>query len=244
VRPVLFTWRGHDVHAYSVAIYVGIVLGIVTAQQLAPTVGLDPFRVWLAALLLVTPSLVGSRALWVITYWPRYRDDRAAIWRKSESGGALYGGLLLALLVSVPVLAMLRLPFGAFWDLASFTLLVGMICTRVGCVMHGCCSGRVTNHWVTWSLPCPDGVRRRRIPTQLLEAGLSMLVLALALAVLPRLGGGGGVFLIGTVAYAAGRAALETTREDVMRVGGVSVNGAISGALIVAVVALLAALWR
>jgi prolipoprotein diacylglyceryltransferase len=79
VRPLLFTWWGLDVHAYPAALFVGIVFGIVAAQRLAPTVGLDPFRVWLAALLLVAPSLVGSRALWVVTYWPRYRDDRAAI---------------------------------------------------------------------------------------------------------------------------------------------------------------------
>jgi phosphatidylglycerol:prolipoprotein diacylglycerol transferase len=139
---------------------------------------------------------------------------------------------------------MLRLPFGAFWDLATFTLLVGMIFTRIGCVMHGCCSGRVTDHWLAWSLPCGDGVRRPRIPTQLLEAGLSMVVLALALAILPVLGGGGAVFLIATGAYAAGRAVLETTREEVMRVETVSVNRAISGALIAAAVVLLAALWR
>jgi len=93
-------------------------------------------------------------------------------------------------------------------------------------------------------LPGDDGTRRPRIPTQLLESALATVVLVLALAVVPVLGGHGAVFLIATCAYAAGRTVLEPTRERVQRLGRVSVNRAISGVLIAAAVLVLTAMWR
>ncbi|MEY2476626.1 MAG: phosphatidylglycerol---prolipoprotein diacylglyceryl transferase, partial [Actinomycetota bacterium] len=83
-----------------------------------------------------------------------------------------------------PVLAVAGLPFGAFWDAAAVTMLVGLVLTRVGCFMNGCCVGRPTAGWL--GLPSPDvhGTIKRRIPTQLLEAAWGVAVLMVVLATL------------------------------------------------------------
>jgi phosphatidylglycerol:prolipoprotein diacylglycerol transferase len=56
---------------------------------------------------------------------------------------------------------------------------VGLIFTRVGCLMHGCCAGRETRS--AWGIPLPNhrGEWKRRYPTPLLEAGIGVLLVVL-----------------------------------------------------------------
>src|SRR5262249_35439152 len=140
--------------------------------------GLDPARTFAAMLLLILPALVGARLLHVAAHWPAYRRDPGRIWRRSEGGAAMYGGLVLAFLLSLPLLAGLSLPVGAFWDAATVTMLIGMVFTRAGCLLNGCCAGRPAEGPLALWLPDARGVWRRRLPTQLLEGGLGAVLLA------------------------------------------------------------------
>ena len=110
--------------------------------------------------------------------WRAYRREPWRIWRRSDGGAAMYGAVPCMVLASMPLLAVLQLPFGAFWDVATFCILIGMIFTRIGCLLNGCCSGRPSEG--RWALLLADhrGIQRRRIPTQLLEAGWAALLLA------------------------------------------------------------------
>ena len=106
------------------------------------------------------------------------------------------------------------------WDAAGVTMLVGLITTRFGCLMNGCCGGRA------WG-----------VPTQLLEAALAALILIAALALRGHLGGDGVLFAGVVGCYAAGRLVLDRTRyaRDPTHL-----NDALSAALLAASVALIA----
>ena len=110
----------------------------------------------------------------------------------------MYGGLPIALLLSVPLLAALRLPFGAFWDVTMFTILVGMIFTRIGCLLNGCCAGRLSGTWLSAYLPNHLGVWNRRIPTQCLETGWAAVLLVCAMTIWQWLPFTGELFLVVT----------------------------------------------
>jgi hypothetical protein len=58
----------------------------------------------------------------------------------------MYGGLI-AVPLSIPLLAALRIDPAAFWDVGALTMLTGMVFTRFGCLLTGCCSGRATEGW-------------------------------------------------------------------------------------------------
>jgi prolipoprotein diacylglyceryltransferase len=151
-------------------LYFGLVAGVVAGNAAAHASRIDAFRVFVATHILIVPALAGARLFYVATHWPVYRHDLRRIWNRGEGGFAQYGGLIVMLPLSVPVLAALQLPFGAFWDVAAFTILVGMIITRIGCLMNGCCAGRPSRMWGSVYLPNHLGVWERRIPTQCLEA--------------------------------------------------------------------------
>lgn len=194
-------------------LYIGLTLGVVAGNYAAHFTPLDTFRVFVASILLIIPALSGARLLHVAANWKFYNQHRSQIWNLKEGGMAQYGGILLAVPLSVPLLAELQLPFGAFWDVGSFTILVGMIFTRIGCLLNGCCSGRPSNSWFSIRLPNHQGIWTRRIPTQLMEAGWATLLLAASTLLWHRLPFDGALFVFVAAGYAFGRLALESLRD-------------------------------
>jgi phosphatidylglycerol---prolipoprotein diacylglyceryl transferase len=234
VRRLLFQSGRITVHSYTAMLYLGIVFGIFAQQQAATLVHIDRTRTLAATLLLLITALLGARLLFVVTHWRTYRQAPKRIWRVSEGGGAMYGGLILAVPLSIPLLAILDLQPGVFWDVASFTMLIGMIFARVGCLLNGCCSGRPANGWLALNLPDQRGEWRRRFPTQILEAAWGLVVLAGGITIWDFLPFPGGLFLYALGTYGAGRIVLEATRQQQDTVLGFRLHRALS-ALFVAV---------
>jgi phosphatidylglycerol:prolipoprotein diacylglycerol transferase len=238
MRPVLFTWRGWRVWSYPALLYVGVVFGLLVGNVEANLRGLDGTRVYLASLLLLLAALTGARLAYVIGHWQLFREDPRSIWRHSVGGLAMYGGLV-AVPLSVPLLAALDVPFWAFWDVAVFTMLTGMVFTRVGCLLNGCCVGRPTESRFGLILRDRAGTAKRRLPSQLLEAGLGATVLG-AVATIPIDAPPGTAFLAGLAGYALGRILLQGTREEHHRVAGLRSQRAASVAFAAVAIVLLA----
>jgi prolipoprotein diacylglyceryltransferase len=245
MRRVLFYWGSVPIYSFPVMLYLGIVSGLYAQLYAASSIGLDLPRTLGVTLLLLTSALLGARLLFVIANWHLYRTNPQRIWRFSEAGASMYGGLFVALLLSLPLLLLFEIPLGAFWDVASFTMLIGLMLTRVGCLLSGCCAGRPTSGWLGLSLPGHDGVWRRRIPSQILESGWGAIVLAGALVLWGRLPVQGALFLYSLGAYGAGRTVLESTRDKQDRGSRINLAQAISmGFVAISLVAFAIAWWR
>ena len=109
----------------------------------------------------------------------------------------MIGAVPPMLLASVPVLALAGLPLGAYWDVATVTILVALVFTRIGCLLNGCCGGTV------WGLPL-----------QVVDAALAVVVLVGAWSAAGRAPFDGAVFLGAAGAYALGRLLLEGGRAE------------------------------
>lgn len=213
MRPVLFTLRGRPVWSYPALLYAGLVSGFYVTYAVAPRLGLAPQPAALALLILFVPALVGSRLWFVLDHWATYREDLPRIWRRSEGGMALYGGLLLALLVSPIVLGALDVGFAAFWDAATFAILVAMVFTRVGCLLNGCCSGRASSGRIGLWLPDHAGHWQRRHPVQILEMAAAVVLMVGAVALLALGAPRGVIFISGLAGYGSVRLAVDRLRE-------------------------------
>jgi phosphatidylglycerol:prolipoprotein diacylglycerol transferase len=243
VRRVLVEWRGIKFYSYPVMLYVGTLLGIIAGTYGAALQGLNPGRVYLAMLLLFPSGLVGARLLFLLSHWHIYRRAPRRIWRQSEGGASVYGGLVLSFLFSLPLLKILRVPIGGFWDAASITMLTGMIFTKVGCLLNGCCAGRPTSGPMALYLPDHRGIWCCRLPTQLLEAGWASLILLSLIGLWNRLPFEGAIYLYTVATYSLGRWWLEATREDIESIGSLSLHRAISVVLFVTCLASFLILW-
>ncbi len=228
---VLFQWRGIQIHSYPAMLYLGLVAGVIAGTYSSSLYGLNSARVYTAMILLIAPALIGSRLLFVAAHWERFRHEPRRIFRRSDGGAMMYGGLLLSLALSVPLLRRLEISFAGFWDMAAITILVGMIPVRIGCLLNGCCSGRPTSGKFGIVAPNENGVWRRRMPSQLLEAALAVVLLIASTFLRARFPYEGMLFLTAAFGYGAGRCWLEANRESTVRIGNLNLQLTIWGAL-------------
>lgn len=243
MRRILFSWRGLNIYSYPAMLYVGLLAGVFVGAWVAQRSGMSADRFAIAVTLLLIPALAGSRLYFVLTRWDLYRHDPARIWRRTEGGMAMYGGFILAVPLSIPLLRSLGLPFAGFWDAAALTILLGMAFTRIGCFLNGCCGGRPSDAWFAIVLPDHHGIWRRRIPTQLMEMAFALLLFGVALALRNAALFPGATFCFVVAGYGAGRWVLESLREDETAGLDKMTMQATSALLVVAALAGLAFVW-
>ena len=243
LRQVLFEWRGIRIYSYPAMLYLGLTVGVIVGNYVANLARMDTARVLIATMLLTISGMVGARLLFVATHWTVYRREPRRIFRRSEGGAANQGGLIMAVSISPPILTALQLPFGAFWDVTTFVMLIWLIFGRFGCVLHGCCSGRPSAGLLSLYLPDHQGIWCRRIPVQLLEAGWAILILAGAAGLWNQRLFPGALFLLAVAAYGVGRAALQPARDPPKRSGGLYIHQALFVTLSVLSLTVFVVLW-
>jgi phosphatidylglycerol---prolipoprotein diacylglyceryl transferase len=213
MRRVLFHVGGRQIWSYPALLYVGLVSGFYVMYAIAPRLGMPATAAALAVLVMFVPALAGSRLWFVLDHWAIYRHDPRRIWRLSEGGMTLYGGLVLALLLSPALLSAFGLGFWQFWDGATFTMLVGMLVTRVGCLLNGCCAGRCSEAWFALRLPDHRGEWERRYPVQLLEIAAATTLLVVSAMLLSVHLPSGTVFGVALFGYASARLLIDPLRQ-------------------------------
>jgi phosphatidylglycerol:prolipoprotein diacylglycerol transferase len=243
MRPILLQWRGIVIWSYPAMVYLGLLAGIVAGDAAAHVAGLEPARAYLATLTLLIAALVGARLFHLARRWRWYRANPRQIWSRAEGGMAMYGGFLAMLPLSIPLLTVLELPFGAFWDTMVFTALVLLIFARIGCLLHGCCAGHPSCSWVAIRLPNAAGVWQRRLPTPVLEAAWCAGLLLVAVTLWRSLPFPGALALVCASGYGAGRLVLQSTREREPGTARFTLHHAMSLALVVVSLVELGIRW-
>jgi len=220
-------------------LYLGLLAGTYTTYAAALVLGLPRGTAMLAILLLLVPAVLGARLAFVVGRWHVLPAAARGIFRSGEGGAVSYGALLTVPL-SVPLLAVLHVPFASFWDAGALGFLAASIFLRFGCLLNGCCCGRVTTGRFSLVLRNVAGVRERRIPSQLLDVGWATALLLAATFVLARMPFSGALFLSLLAGYAVGRFALDFTREGVRSLGPLTMTQCFSAGCVVLSLGVLA----
>jgi phosphatidylglycerol---prolipoprotein diacylglyceryl transferase len=243
MRPTLFVWRGVRVPSYTTMLYLGLLAGAYSAYGAGRADGISGDGLMPAILALLVPAVLGARLAFVVGHWSVFRRQPGRVIAPKEGGAVAYGALV-AIPLSLPLLMALGIPVASFWDAGAVGFLAAVVCLRVGCLLNGCCCGRRTGSWLGLSLPNAAGVRARRIPTPLLEAGWAAILLAGATVAVGRMPFQGALFLLLLAAYALVRFVLEFTREEPRNLGALTVAQAFSASFVVLAAGLFAvALW-
>ncbi len=232
MHPVLLEWRGTRIYSHTVLLYLAAVAAFVFMRRMAEVAGLPAWPVLAATLLLLLAGLAGVRLLHAAHHARYYRRHPAALFRRSSGGAALLGGLAAMIAASTLVLPALSLDWLAYWDLLTPALCLGLGIAKFGCLLHGCCAGRITSGPIALKLPGRDGLWRPRYPSQLLEslAGMALFVTTLQLwYTLPQ---PGTVFFTGLLLYGLARMVLQPLREVQDRILGINTHGWIAGLMI------------
>jgi phosphatidylglycerol:prolipoprotein diacylglycerol transferase len=207
---------------------------------------------------LMLAGVVGARLAYIAEHWStEFAGQPGALFRIDQGGLMFYGGMAGAGLALALFARLRRERFLALTDLLLTVLPLGHAFGRLGCFMHGCCHGRVTDGPLGITFPrfspawvlhvqegrLPDSAPRSLpvLPTQLFEAGANLVLFAVLTWLYRRrrnrVGLTTAAYLMG---YAVIRFAVESLRGDQRQaVGPLSISQAISLAVFVLGLAIL-----
>jgi prolipoprotein diacylglyceryltransferase len=225
-------------------LYFGLLTGIIVGNQAAHHLGIDPFRVFIAQFALIPLGVIGARALHAASYWSTYFKAPRRLLYFHLGGADQFGAYALTIAGSLFVLKLLELPFLAFWDINILSLLTLMFITRFGCLLNGCCSGRVTHSVCAMKLSNYKGVTCYRIPIQLLEASWVVIVIVFSVLICRHFAFQWALFCFASASYCMGRIVLDGFREECVRwLGPITVHQCIYSLLLMFCCVLLIVIW-
>jgi len=177
VNKVAFQLGNFTIYWYGVLVALAFLAGLWTASRRAALSAIRGEIIVDLGPWLILGTLIGARGLYVISYW---REDFAAkpLWQifNIRGGGLVfYGGLIGASLAYALYVRFKKLPFWKLADILAPSIALGHAIGRIGCLMNGCCYGRVCS--LPWAIQFPYGHEthpNRVHPTQLYESLLNL----------------------------------------------------------------------
>jgi len=203
------------VPTFGILYSLGIISQYLISYLLARRLGLR-HRVWIAVSVCYNVSMiVGAKALYDVQHGQL--DLRALLSIQHYFAGGLWGGLLVYLCLSVPLVLVLSRRRLAALDLIALSIPVPWIFAKLGCLFNGCCYGQECS--MPWAITFPAGGAGAPAgiplhPTQIYEIIVVLCILGV-FALLRHERWRGTMLLWFLVLYGLGRAATEVWRGDV-----------------------------
>ena len=132
---------GHGIYWYGICLALGVLAGVLLCMKQAGRFGLTEDHVLDLVLWAVPACIVGARLYYVIFYLDLYRNpdgslnfgDMIAVW---DGGLAIYGAIIMAVLVAFLYTRAKNIKMGALTDLCVMGLLIGQSIGRWGNFMN------------------------------------------------------------------------------------------------------------
>jgi phosphatidylglycerol:prolipoprotein diacylglycerol transferase len=240
MHPILIHLGKLQVRSYGFMLALSFLLGIWLGSRRAKKAGIDPQKILDLSVIIILAAVIGSRLLYVLFHLDQYSNplDMFALW---QGGATFYGGFILAVIASYWWVQKHKLSFLQIADIMAPSIGLGLVFTRIGCFLSGCCYGKPTTHaWgVVFPPDSPAGAAAMQLaqeqgvdhvalhPTQLYSSFKGLVIFTLLMLLQPYLKKRGATFGMLCVLYAIGRFTVDFFRyyEPNARVlGGLSFN--------------------
>jgi len=212
VIPVIFSIGPIHLFSYGLCLAAGMLVSLFLMRRRASREGFpkpddcSDMMFWLFIW-----GFSGARLLYVLQNSAYYLSNPLKIFAVWEGGLIFYGGTISALL-GFWVTA--RIQKHSFWRLLDFIVpyvALTQFFGRVGCFLNGCCYGKTCS--LPWAVHFPQSSGPVH-PTQLYEAGYSLVLFFFLQSRTARTGFNGKTGLLYFMLYAAGRYLTEFVREQ------------------------------
>jgi len=141
------------IYSYGLMMAVGFLAAYHLAVRRAKKVGFGADvmgNMWLWSLV---GGIIGARAYFVIQHWQVFRDNLPSMFFIWHGGLVWQGGVIVAVIASFFYLKHKKVSPLAGFDIAAPATMLGLAFGRVGCLLNGCCYGKVCKlDWLPWPL--------------------------------------------------------------------------------------------
>ena len=154
MHPVLVSVGWFNVYSFGLMLALSFLIGIYVSAFRAKKFGVNPQNILDLSVYLILTGVIGSRLLYVVFHLDEYNSivDIFALW---QGGATLYGGFLLAIFAAYVFSKKKNIDFLLIVDIFSPALALGIMLTRVGCYLSGCCFGSPST--LPWAVSFPEG---------------------------------------------------------------------------------------
>ncbi|SEF57119.1 phosphatidylglycerol:prolipoprotein diacylglycerol transferase [Eubacterium ruminantium] len=258
--PSGFKIFGIEIKLYAVVIAVGFILALLIAAREAKMSGQDEETYLDFFLWLIIPCIIGARIYYVIFSWDEYYQKGKGFWKTfvdiiniREGGLAIYGGLIVGVLVAFIFNKVKKLSLPLMGDTVCMGVLVGQILGRWGNFFNREVFGAYTDSFIRMAIPVdyfanegtfdgyldsgiitnemllnPEMVNGKGCitvyPAFLLEGLWNLAILILILLYRRNKKFDGELSLMYIMGYGAGRCLVESIRTDSLMAGSFKVS--------------------
>ena len=195
-------------------IAIGVIVAVLVAIYRAKKAGIDPEVVLDLVLIGLICGFGGGKILYLIVEWPDFM--KSPMTYLGGGGFVVYGGIILALIVGAVYFTLKKKDPLIVMDLIMPEVSIAQGFGRIGCLLAGCCYGRITDSVFGVVFPegslAPAGVKL--IPTQLIMSAGNFLIAGILLIAATKLKKRGQILSLYLILYAIGRFAVEFLRND------------------------------
>ncbi len=211
--PLLFSYGVISIGGYGILLGLAFYLGFLVGEREFKLNDKDPELAYKLFLVAIPSGIVGAKIFHIFEHLGEFQRDPVAM-IFSGAGLSVYGGLILALAVSIIIIKRNKESVLRIFDLATPTLALGYAIGRIGCHVAGDgCFGIATDSFLGVSYP--NGIvptSTAVFPVPLFEAFISFIVFFAVLQLRKRELPAGIVFFIYLICNAVPRFLLEFIR--------------------------------
>jgi len=147
------------IRSYGLMLIISVLIGIYYVYKMSKDTELDFNDLLTITYILVFGGIIGARLAYVLMHISEFQGRWMATINPFGSdqfgiaGLNLYGGVILAVISSFIYIRLKKLPVLKIFDLFAPTIGIGLMFTRVGCFLNGCCFGTPTD--LPWGISFP-----------------------------------------------------------------------------------------
>ena len=172
LNRVVFPNAPFAIYWYGVIIAIGFLLAVVWCYKRAPAFGIQQDSLFDLLIFAVPLSIVGARLYYIIFYLDLFRNEDGSLnWMKMidirDGGLAIYGGVIVAILVLIVFTRVKKSSFWAYGDLCVQGLLIGQLIGRWGNFVNVEAYGGVTD--LPWRM-CSESIANELLQKGLLDS--------------------------------------------------------------------------
>lgn len=256
--PKTFSVFGFQVAFYGLIIGIGMVIGILMACREAKVTGQKSDDYIDIALAGIVVGVICARIYYVVFQWSYYKDHLSEIINLRNGGLAIYGGIIGAILTTLVMSKIKKIPVPRILDTVGPSILMGQIIGRWGNFANREAFGSFTDSIFAMQIKVEDayyttpallekvvkvnGVDFIQVhPTFLYESVWNLCVLIIIILYRRHKKYEGEIFTMYLAGYGLGRFWIEGLRTDPLLIFGtnIPVSQVLSGVIVVVCVALI-----
>jgi phosphatidylglycerol---prolipoprotein diacylglyceryl transferase len=218
--PVIFEVAGLEFRWYSLAIMVGILIGVWFSSREFHRKGLDETNFGNIAIIAVASGILGARLFHIFDRLDHYLSNPAQMLNFQSGGLAIYGAVVGGFLGVVIGCTIYKVPILPAIDAVAPGLVLAQAVGRFGCIVNGDAWGAETSFPFAFVYTNPDSFIPNRLlnvpthPYPVYDMVMNLAIFGLIMTMRRRSLPNGALFALFITTYAFGRFFISFVREE------------------------------